>query len=141
MNLYKYLVQLRNEPSILVGLLIFPLVNENVFSFLRFLVDAKCYLLLLNMSSKCISIDMSGTCEYLPNEAFLELSNGHFNNVYEDLQESEIKNSECECQNQESLLQNGPSASVDNRRVKLFLNNIHLKCKETVILSFIGKKK
>lgn len=134
-------MQLRNEPSILVGLLIFPLVNENVFSFLRFLVDTKCYLLLLNMSSKCISTNMSGTCEYLPNEAFLELSNGHFNNVYKDSEKSGIKNSECECQNQESVVQNGPSASADNRRVKIFLNNIHLKSKEAIILSFIGEKK
>lgn len=117
------------------------MINESVFSFLRYLVGAKCYLLLLNTSLKCINIDMTGTCQYLPKEAFLVFSNGHFQNMHKDFDKLEVKKSECMCQNKISVVENGPVASTSNNKIKIRLNNIHLKPKEAVILSFIGEKK
>lgn len=134
----------REEPSVLVGLLEFPLVNEKVFSFLRFLVDSKCFLLVINMSPKTVCVDLSNTSQYLPSEGYLELSSGHFpQEMDEDLSKNVTSDiSSCSCEDKHLPRQNSSSASSEShQQVKISLKNIHLQSKEAVVISFIGGAK
>lgn len=139
LNLFKTLVKLRDEPSVLVGLLLFPLVNEYVFSFLRFLVGSRCFLLLINTSSKCIHVDMSHTSDLLPREGFLELSNGHLPEINTDFDKLVID--ECKCQHNSESVHSNVAGSSRNKKLKILFNNIHLRGKEAVVLSFTGEER
>ncbi|XP_071037398.1 alpha-glucosidase isoform X3 [Parasteatoda tepidariorum] len=75
LNNFKKLITIREEPAILFSSLVYPVVNEKLFSVLRSVVGAKCFLLLLNMSSEPLRADMTTLSSNLPQKAILELTN------------------------------------------------------------------
>lgn len=108
---YKRLVRLRQEASILLGSLEYPLVTEEIFSFIRFLIGTKCYLIVVNMSSDPIRANLFGS-PYLPKEAYVEVSNNPF------------------------YFQGGSSQGTAETKVRL--SDIYLEPKQAVVLSYLG---
>ncbi|XP_054707483.1 maltase A3-like [Uloborus diversus] len=147
LNTFKHLIKLRQEPSVLLGVLEYPLINEQIFSCLRFLANVKCYLLLLNISSRPALVDLSKSqCTLLPSVACVEVINK------ESLQQSQSSHSTKIIYDGEEPSPIGYAKNVakgatnvlsaDNVYMKgnqICLENIFLRPKEALILSFIGK--
>ncbi|XP_035226887.1 maltase 1-like [Stegodyphus dumicola] len=135
---FRHLVKLREQPSVLLGTLDSHLVNEQIFSFVRFLVGTKCLLLVLNMSSTPVSMNLSCS-KPLPSEAFLEVTNSKFY-----IHESQMKTLICAkniCEEESSFSEESASNDVfhiDN--TKICLRHIHLKAKEALVVSFLGRE-
>ncbi|KAG1653565.1 Maltase 2 [Nymphon striatum] len=109
LSLYKQLVKLRNEPTFLYGVVEFPIVNELIFSALRYHKGVPGYLLVMNVGDNSTTVDFTNKPR-LPSTGLVHLSS--YNLVDKDL-------------------------ATNGKRVSL--SDISLDPKQAVMLTFIPK--
>lgn len=100
---------MRNEPALLFGSVDFPVIDELIFSALRFFKGVPGYLLVMNVGNNGTTVDFS-SLSMLPATAIVRVSSTN--------------------------LVDGALASVGNR---VNLNEVKLDPKQAVIFTFIPK--
>ncbi|KAG8194621.1 hypothetical protein JTE90_003098 [Oedothorax gibbosus] len=78
LNNFKKLIKLRRESSVLLGTLMYLPVNINIFSFLRLMASAKCVLVIINLNSEPMTVDLTTTSAPLPPVAYMEVTNPEY---------------------------------------------------------------
>uniref|UniRef100_A0A1W7RA78 alpha-glucosidase n=1 Tax=Hadrurus spadix TaxID=141984 RepID=A0A1W7RA78_9SCOR len=111
LNIYKKLVELRDQPAIMHGDVAYPLVKNGVFSMLRIRKGSPGYLVVLNMGVNSTTISFLGSDPRLPDSANVEVRS--------------------------SNLLTGPLA--ESGKSKIQLSNVKLEPNQSVVLSFVPK--
>ncbi|GBN65243.1 Maltase A3 [Araneus ventricosus] len=119
---FKRLVKLRREPSMLLGTFEYALVDVDIFSFTRSIVGAKCYLIIVNMNRKAVSVNLAAKLPSLPETARLILTNPCY---YEKLLSNRNELSDYNESSSSSDTRN--SIHPAENRISIALNNLKLE--------------
>ncbi|CAL1264321.1 unnamed protein product [Larinioides sclopetarius] len=128
---FKRLVKLRREPSMLLGTFEYALVDEDIFSFTRSIVGAKCYLIIVNMNENAVSVNLTDKVPSLPETACLILTNPCY---YEKLLSSRNVLSNYNESSSSSHTQNFIHPAEN--QISIALNNLNLESHQGMVLSY-----
>ncbi|GBN76433.1 Neutral and basic amino acid transport protein rBAT, partial [Araneus ventricosus] len=120
LNIFRKLLELRNDYAVTHGIQQYPIVTDKVFSLLRS-INSKGFLVAVNLRNDPITLDFTGTSSQLPSKATLMLQSGHFesSSLSNKVQQKVSLNNIYLGPKHSALFSFGPSVNVHNGRKRL----------------------